>query len=354
MNSACLGSKATWTIVYPTRDENYPSAVERLNVITFNVTEVTVQMEYQDYYKVLGVSRNASDKEIKKAYRKLARKYHPDMNPGDKAAEERFKAVNEAYEVLGDAEKRKKYDQLGTEWQRWQQAGRGTDGFDWSRWQAQPGRVHVQYGDLGDLFGGQSSFSDFFEQIFAGMGHTQTSRQPFRETSFGRQDLEHTVEVSLEEAFLGTKRLLHTDGRRLEVNIPRGVKTGSRVRIAGEGAGPREGAKGDLYLKIKVRPHPVFKRTGDDLRCKVTIDLYTAVLGGEVSVPGMKSSLRLTIPPETQSGRVFRLRGQGMPKLKSPGQRGDLYVEVHVKLPEHLTDREKALFRELASLRKSS
>ncbi|NOZ06814.1 MAG: DnaJ domain-containing protein [Chloroflexi bacterium] len=311
-------------------------------------------MKYRDYYKILGVDRHASEKEIKKSYRKLARKYHPDVNPDDKKAEEQFKAINEAYEVLGDPEKRKKYDQLGAEWQHWQQAGRGGEGFDWSRWQAAPGGVHVQYGNMDDVFGGQSPFSDFFEQVFGGMGQSRTSRHPFAGSNYGRQDVEHTVEISLEEAYLGTKRLLHTDGRRLEVKIPRGVKTGSRVRIAGEGAGLHAGAKGDLYLKVKVRPHKVFKRQGDNLRCKAVADLYTAVLGGEIPVPGIKKPLQLTIPPETQSGRVFRLRGQGMPNLKNPDRRGDLLVEVQVKLPEHLTDEEKALFRKLAALRPST
>jgi len=306
-------------------------------------------VEYQDYYEILGVDRNASEKEIKKAYRKLAQKYHPDKNPGDKRAEEQFKRVNEAYEVLSDPEKRRKYDQLGAEWRRWQQAGRGPEGFDWSRWQAQPGGVHVEFRNVEDLFGGRSPFSDFFEQIFGGIGGV--GAEQFTEVPFGQQDIEHQVEISLEEAFQGTKRLLHVDGHRLEVKIPPGVKTGSRVRVAGQGGGLRGGVRGDLYLRIKVRPHSRFKRKGDDLHCTVTTDLYTAILGGEVTVPGLSGPLQLTIPPETQPGRVFRLRGQGMPKLKNPGQRGNLYVKLQVRLPEKLTEKEKSLFRELARMR---
>lgn len=309
-------------------------------------------MEYQDYYKILGVDRSASSKEIKRAYRKLAQKYHPDRNPGDKRVENHFKKVNEAYEVLSDPEKRRKYDQLGSAWQDWQRAGHAPGGFDWARWQAQPGGAHVEYGSAEDLFGEDTIFSDFFERIFGEMGRAQTS--PFSRVSVGQQDIEHEVEVSLEEAFLGGKRLLHVDGRRLDVKIPPGVKTASRIRIAGEGGGMRGGTRGDLYLRIKVRPHTVFKRKGDDLRCTVETDLYTAILGGEVNVPGLKGSLRLAVPPETQPGRVFRLRGQGMPKLKQPDQRGNLYVELRVKLLENLSEKEKALYRELAALRRPS
>ncbi len=309
-------------------------------------------MEYQDYYKILGVDRSASSKEIKKAYRKLAQKYHPDRNQGDKRAENHFKSVNEAYEVLSDAEKRRKYDQLGNAWQDWQRAGHPPDGFDWTRWQAQPGGVHVEFGSAEDLFGESTLFSDFFEQIFGDMGRAQAGT--FSRVPVGQRDVEHEVEVSLEEAFQGGKRLLRVDGRRLDIKIPPGVKTGSRIRIAGEGGGVRGGARGDLYLRVNVRPHAIFKREGDDLHCTVESDLYTAVLGGEVSVPGLKGFLRLTVPPGTQPGRIFRLRSQGMPKLKHPDQRGNLYVELRVTLPENLSEKEKALYGELAALRRPS
>ena len=235
-------------------------------------------MEYKDYYKILGVNRNAEEKEIKKAYRKLARQYHPDVNPGDKAAEEHFKDINEAYEVLSDPEKRQKYDQLGSSWQQWQRMGRDPSGFDWSQWSsgAQPGGVRVEYrdlGDLGDLFG--SGFSDFFQSIFGGMGAPRTGWTETRQARPRRgQDYTQPVEITLEEAFLGTARMIQKDGRRLEVKIPPGVRTGSKVRVAGEGGpGIGEGTTGDLYLEVKVLPHSIFEREGDNLRCEVSVNL---------------------------------------------------------------------------------
>lgn len=314
-------------------------------------------MEYKDYYKLLGVGRNASRKEITKAYRKLARKYHPDLNPGDKEAEERFKEINEAHEVLSDPEKRKKYDQLGASWRQWQRRGDQAGGFDWSQWYAQPGggRVHVEYADLSDLFQGAGGFSDFFSAIFGGMGpagpRASWGGQGRTSPTHGR-DYEQQVEVTLEEAFSGTSRMLQKHGRRLEVKIPPGVKTGSRVRMRGEGGeGVRGGAKGDLYLQVNVLPHRTFERSGDDLHCEVPVDLYTAILGGEVRVPTLKGGAMLKIPPGTQGGKTFRLKGQGMPRLKEAQKRGDLYAKVRVKVPQNLTDREKELFRKLAEMR---
>jgi len=308
-------------------------------------------MEYKDYYKILGVGRNATEKEIKQAYRRLARQYHPDVNksPG---AEERFKEINEAHQVLSDAEKRRKYDQLGDSWYRWQQQG-VPGGFDWSQWTTGfPGgrRVRVEYGDLSDLFGqgGLGGFSDFFESIFRGMGGPRT-RQRMRTRG---QDYEQSVEITLEEALRGTTRVLQRDGQRLEVKIPSGVKTGSRVRMAGQGGpGIGGGPRGDLYLKVKVLPHPDFERKEDDLYRDVDVDLYTAVLGGEVRVPTLDGGVMLKIPSETSGGRVFRLRGKGMPKLRSPQQRGDLYVTVRIQIPRNLTAHEKDLFSELVRLR---
>lgn len=324
-------------------------------------------MEYKDYYKALGVSRDASTEEIRKAYRKLARKYHPDVNPNNKEAEERFKEINEAYEVLRDDEKRRKYDQLGVQWQQYQQAGGSPNGFDWSQWSSSggpsgQGRVHTEYVDLEDLFGGRTGtdrsfggFSDFFESIFgAGMGARQSSGSRGMFRADGR-DVEQPVEISLAEAYAGTVRLVDTGSRRLEVKIPAGVRTGSRIRIAGEGQpGANGGRPGDLYLVVQVREDPRFERRGDDLYLTQPVDLYTMILGGEVIVDTLKGRLSLRIPPETKAGRVFRLRGQGMPRLRDSSEHGDLLVRVTPTIPQNLTEEEKRLYQELASMREPS
>jgi curved DNA-binding protein len=319
-------------------------------------------MEYQDYYKTLGVEKKASEGQIKKAYRKLARKHHPDMNPGDKKAEERFKQINEAYEVLSDAERRRKYDQLGADYQRYQQTGGNPGGFDWSQWMAgsqrggQPGGVRVEYsGNLDDLFGG-GGFSDFFSSIFgganAGAGQDVFRRAGTRSAQGVRgQDFEQEIEITLEEAFAGTSRALSKDGQRIEVKIPAGARTGTKVRLAGQGTSGIGGPAGDLFLVVKVMPHTVFERDGDDLRCELPVELYTAVLGGEVIVRTLGGDVKLKIPPETQSGRTIRLAGQGMPHLRESNTRGDLWVKVRVTIPQHLSEREQELFQELARLR---
>jgi curved DNA-binding protein len=333
-------------------------------------------MEYKDYYKILGVEKNADEKEIKKAYRKLARQYHPDMNPGDKAAEARFKEINEAHEVLSDPEKRRKYDDLGQDYQRWQQAagaggGQG-GGFDWTQFYAQqagqrgpggarPGGVRVEYADINDLFGSDQGFSDFFQAFFGGgmsgaggtAGASGTSRRAGARRAASQalpQDFEHEIEITLEEAFKGSQRLLDVDGRRLEVKIPAGVKSGSRIRMAGEGPAVAGGARGDIYLVVKVLPDPNFERRGDDLYTEIPVDLFTALLGGEARVPTLGGAVALKIKPGTQSGRTIRLAGQGMPKLRS-AERGDLYAKVRVLLPEKLSEREEELVREWARLR---
>lgn len=318
-------------------------------------------MEYKDYYKILGVPKNASEKDIKTAYRKLARKYHPDMNPGDKSAEEKFKELNEAYEVLSDPEKRKLYEQFGSEWSTWQQRG-GQAGDFWQQWAGgnpPTGQGRASASDFGDVFGQGSTFSDFFQQLFGGGraevygdlfggGATRQRRRPRR-----GQNYEQPVEISLEEAYQGTTRLLVIGDQRFEVKIPPGADTGTRVRVAGKGApGVAGGPAGDLYLNIEVSPDPRFKRRGQDLEVSVPVDLYTAILGGEVAVPtpGGRSGM-LNIPPETQNGQKFRLRGKGMPVLNRPKERGDLYAVVDVRLPAKLTPKERDLFQQLRRLR---
>ena len=318
-------------------------------------------MEYKDYYKTLGVEKNADEKEIKKAYRRLARQHHPDVNPGDKAAEARFKEINEANEVLSDAEKRRKYDELGQSYQRWQQTGGGPSGFDWNQWSAAGGRCRRAWRHASLIRRHQRPLRAgrrllrFLRGHLRRDGRRQGARaQPStRAAGLRSQDLEHEVEISLEEAFGGAQRIVEMDGRRLEVKIPAGVKTGSRVRVAGEGpaGASRSASRGDLYLRMKVLPHPTFERRDDDLHCEVPVDLFAALLGGEVRVPTLAGSVVLRIPAGTQSGRTFRLSGQGMPKLRSPQDHGDLYAKVRVMLPEKLDEREQKLVREWAALR---
>jgi len=308
-------------------------------------------MAAKDYYELLGVSKNATEKEIKQAYRRLARKYHPDVNPGDKSAEARFKEVNAAYEVLSDSEKRKKYDQFGENWQyadqfagqQWSPFG----GFSGFTGKAGPGATY-EFVDLSDM-GNLGGLGDILGGFFRGSGARTKTRRPRR-----GQDIEYHTEVTLEEAYNGSTRVV-TDmaGHRLEVKIPPGVKDSSRVKVAGRGEpAPGGGPSGDLYLVVSVKPHHMFQCKDSDLHVEVEVTLADAVLGGEVSVPSLKGKkFALKIPPETQNGKVFRLAGQGMPRMGDT-KKGDLFAKVKVVLPEKLTEREKELFRELKSLRR--
>jgi curved DNA-binding protein len=290
-------------------------------------------MEYKDYYQILGVGRQADEKEIKRVYRQLALKYHPDKNPG---SEEKFKEINEAYEVLGDPEKRAKYDRLGSSYRAWERAG-GPGGFDWSQWVGgRPGATQVE---VGDLFGG--GFSDFFDGVF-GLGGQRLRR--------GR-DLEQPIAISLAEAFRGATRTYQRNGRRLEVEIPAGARSGTRIRLSGAGDGD-PGRTGDLYLKVQVLDEPGVKRRGDNLHQEFQVDLYTAVLGGEVELQTIQGPVLLRVPPGSQPGQTFRLRGRGMPKLGNPTQHGDLFAKLQVVLPAELGEDERALFEQLAALRK--
>jgi curved DNA-binding protein len=325
-------------------------------------------MDYKDYYKILGVKRDADEKAIKKAYRKLARELHPDVNPDDKASEDRFKDVAEAYEVLGDPEKRQKYDRFGSAYKQYERAGQA-GGFDYGQWAAgqgagagQPGTYTVR--DINDIFGGgagSGGFSDFFETLFGGApggaggmrGAGPTTRmRPRNQMPTRGRNLEQEVSITLEEAFAGAKRIVNKDGRRLEVNIPKGVDTGSKVRMRGEGMPGQQGQPaGDLLLVVKVRPHDQLERKGDNLLLETEVPLTDAVLGGELRVETLDGALALNIPAGTQNGKRFRLSGRGMPKLKAPEKRGDFMVTVNVRLPETLTDEERALFEKLRALR---
>jgi molecular chaperone DnaJ len=327
-------------------------------------------MAGKDYYNILGVKRDATEKEIKQAYRRLARKHHPDVNPGDKTAEAKFKEINEAYEVLSDKEKRKKYDQYGDQWQYADQFARA-GGRQNVYWDFGPGGAQSFRFEEGDL---ESLFGDLF-------GGARTGTYSRRARPRRGRDIEYPVEVTLEEAYQGTNRILNMESRqactacggtgliqnvpcsvcrgsgtvagmkRIEVKIPAGVKDGSRVRVAGKGEQGYVGGKsGDLYLVTSVKPNRLFERKGDDLYVDVSVPLTVAILGGEVQVPTLKGKLALKIPPETQNGRSFRLKGQGMPHL-SNSSRGDLMAKVKVNLPEKLTAEEKKLFEQLSKLR---
>ncbi|MFC1821946.1 DnaJ C-terminal domain-containing protein [Thermodesulfobacteriota bacterium] len=312
-------------------------------------------MEYKDYYSILSVDRKASEKEIKKAYRKLARKYHPDVNQGDKGSAENFQEINEAHEVLSDPEKRRKYDELGSQWQHYQRTGGRPEDFNWSEWQSAPDQGTnyrtVSPEEFEELFGAEGGYSAFFENLFGGAARQQAGGGPGAQQFYyeaqpqrGR-DSEHALQVTLYEAFHGAKRILEwEDGRKIDAKIPRGVKTGSRVRLKGQGGpGIGVGDPGDLYLTIEVLPDKRFQRDKDDLKTTVPVDLFTMLLGGKVSVSGIDRTVKLDIPAETRNGRVFRLRGLGMPKMKHPDRRGDLYVTVEAVLPKKLTSGEKEL-----------
>ena len=324
-------------------------------------------MEYKDYYQILGVPRTATQDDIKKAYRKLARQYHPDNNPGDKQAEAQFKDVNEANEVLSDPQKRQKYDAFGKEYQR---TGGQPGDFDWSQWTARTQAYDTA--DLSDLFG-DGGFSDFFTQLFGGMAQRQAGRSasqrgpnvrsrqhgsqvqygPFERGPQRGMDFEQPIEIPLRDAFTGTTLMLQKDGQRLEVKVPAGVKTGSKIRVSGQGeVGRQGGSAGDLYLVVSVQPDPHFERDGDDLKTEAPVDLYTLILGGEAMVKTLNGQVSMKVPPETQPGRIIRLRGQGMPHLRDPQQHGDLYVKVQAHLPQHLSHEEKKLFEQLAKLQK--
>ncbi len=325
-------------------------------------------MDFKDYYATLGVAKTASDKEIKQAFRKLARKYHPDVNPGDKAAEARFKEINEANEVLGDPEKRKKYDELGANWRLYEQAqasGAGAGSPFGGQWTYAPGGGGFRPmtdDEVSDMFGGEDSpFSDFFQTFFGGGGTQPAAGRRGRARAprnHKGRDVEHEIELDLEEASKGSVQRLgiRQDGRhrQVEVRIPAGVTDGSRVRVSGEGErGSGTGASGDLYLRVRLRPHPRFERKGRDLYTKVRVAVTTAVLGGEVDVETLAGrSLRLKIPPGTQNGQVFRLRGHGLPTTKTNEESGDLYATVDVALPQTLSDDERKHYQELAKLEK--
>jgi len=314
-------------------------------------------MEYKNYYKILGVEKTASKDEIKKKYRKLAQKYHPDKNPGNKQAEEKFKEISEANQVLSDDEKRAKYDQLGANWQQFQSGGGG--GFDFNQWTHQGGGQQFRTSSFDDIFG-SSGFSDFFENFFGrGQGgfnqfsnnfRSGGGRQGFRQEK--GQDYETQVNLTLSDAYRGTSTVLNVDGEKIKVNISPGVRDGQVLRVKGKGGkSATGGAGGDLFLKINVTNNTNFVVKENELYLDVEVNLYTVLLGGKITVNTLKSPLSFQIPKETPNGKVLRLKGQGMPEFGSNGRFGDLMLKIEVKLPQHLTRDEEELFRRLAAMR---
>lgn len=297
-------------------------------------------MDFIDYYKVLGIDKTASEDDIKKAYRKLARKLHPDLNPNDKEAQKKFQAINEANEVLSDPEKRKKYDQHGKDWQH-------ADQFEQQRQQRQQ---QSQYrGGQGFDEDDDRDFSSFFESMFGG-GGGGGSRS--RQTKFRGQDYNAELKLTLTEAMLTHQQTLTVNSKNVRISIPAGVENGQVIKLKGYGApGVNGGPAGDLYIKFVIAAHPQFKRMGNDLYMNTSIDLYTALLGGDTTIETLNGKLKLKVNPETQHGTKIRLKGKGFPVYKKDGESGDLYVTYEVKLPTNLTEQQKALFTELSQLK---
>lgn len=306
-------------------------------------------MEFKDYYKILGLEKTATPEAIKKTYRKLAQKYHPDKNPGNKESENKFKDVSEAYEVLSDKDKRAKYDNLGSSWNRYQQGGGRAEDFDWNNWSG-GGRQSGASSGFGDIFGQSGGgLSDFFEKVFGG-GFSQGRRNS--PASRG-EDLSAEIEITLEEAFSGSSRVFNINNQKIEIKIKPGAYDGQTLKLSGKGnPGANGGPNGNLLLKLLIAPSNDIERKGNDLHMKLDIDLYTAILGGELKVKTFAGNIKLNVSPETQQGKVLKLSGLGMPDYKSPAIKGDLYATINIQIPEKLSSKEIELFKKLRDLKK--
>jgi len=314
-------------------------------------------LEYKDYYKVLGVEKGASTDEIKKAYRKLAQKYHPDKTKGDKASEEKFKEANEANEVLSDPTKRKKYDELGENYKYYQQSGDAGQGFDWSQYaNAGGGQQTYTYsgsGDFEDFFGGSGGYSDFFDMLFGGgLGGSQKKRRGGRTMQARGHDYQAEMEITLEEAYSGTAKVFKHNSQSIKLNIKPGIPDGQILKIPGKGGSGRGGGPaGDLLIKINVLPHKIFERKDNDLYADLNVDLYTAVLGGKVQFKTLKGVIKIDIAKESEFGKTLRLQKLGMPVYGKTNEFGDLYLKLNVQMPKNLNAKEIKLFSDLQKLR---
>lgn len=305
-------------------------------------------MAYIDYYKVLGIDKKATPDEIKKAYRKLARKYHPDVNPGDKEAEQKFKELNEANEVLSNAANRTKYDQYGENWKHGEQYEQAQQ-----RQRSQQSRTGGGYGGFsGEGFGEDTDFSDFFQSMFGGGGFSGNSRGG-ASGKFKGQDVEATLTLHLRDAAKTHQQTFNINGKKVRITIPAGIANGQKIKLKGHGnPGHNGGPNGDLFITFTIEEDQHFKRTGDDLTIELGIDLYTAILGGETLVKTLDGTVNLKVKPETQNGTKVKLKGKGFPVYKRDGEFGDLYVNYNVKIPTNLTQQEKELFLQLKNLTK--
>lgn len=292
-----------------------------------------------DYYKILGLTKTATAKDIKAAYRKLARKYHPDLNPKDKEAKKNFQQINEANEVLSDPEKRKKFDQYGTDWQHAEEFEKAKQNQQYSS------------GPRGQRFsGGQADgdFSEFFASMFGG---SQGSGRGSRQAKYRGEDYNSELQLELTDAYKTHKQTLTVNGRSIRITIPAGIENGQTIKIPGHGGtGVNGGPNGDLYISFSISNHSIFKRLGNNLYASIELDLYTALLGGEITLETLTGKVKLKVKPETQNGSKVKLKGKGFPVYKSEGQFGDLYISYNVKIPTNLTDKQKKLFTELSEL----
>lgn len=303
-------------------------------------------MEFKDYYQILGVNKTAKTEEIKKAYRKLALKYHPDKNKGNKEAETKFKEISEAYEVLKDPEKRNKYDNLGSSFNQYRQTGGNPNDFNWDQWfsTSQNKRTKTNFSDFFDT---NSDVSDFFSNIFGHEFSTSKNPKPKKGT-----DIHSTIQIPLEDVYHGGLVHLSIDGKKIDIKIKPGIKDGQQLKLSGKGnPGTKNATNGDLILNVKIKPHPLYERKDNDLHTELHINLYDAVLGGETIINTFAGKLQIKIPAGTSSGKILKIKGKGLPDYNNPKNFGDLYVKIQINIPTNLSEKEIALFKQLKEIR---